>query len=764
MARPTVLVATTNPAMAYALQESLKEKCKSLGLKLEVCPVGDEHDVGDKKARTYDSAEALFDVLEKRDPMELADTLVVLDVGAELENAFRPAASEDQGWHVTKKRAGVAVELLLRFPQVFPVFLSPAVPITTDEANANGNDKVEVVKPTWREAGNNKWGGFYRLRDEVCTKHKPEESDLEACKSLHAFQVPLHFVSPLYGDGIVSTLARFARGMRCWFDPTGLRTLVRNRFLGTVFGSDADWDGTSRQREVLLKRLDNVCIAIDEEREFALLNAYTAYKFGRRAWIVTTFAEFDDKPLWVLQEEERADFDVVVLRDIDMRFPDIPDHATRGLGSVRGQLKSVGSDIWKYMDKDKKAKRLGDRWDVRVVSSNPGVKNKINWVAEEKILGQMPILLDEENELASLQKALDEYNQNNGKQKITVRDKSWEYETKEDLKKIILGCEEALEKALIELKYSGLKKPIVTLYDLRDMLKRQQTIAARLPIVDDTASSRGHGAPYLNLAMAESLLQQTQRCGKGPVENLLGAMLAGEAYELLLGMSQTTALEALLLQHKHEVVAEVEFPGVSHAIVIKPRQNDVEAVLYRHMKVDSNLPMKNMFLSQFWSELKVTYHNGEQFTAAEAANTRSLVHSKWMPQWFSGTELYKSTDSCFLCVKNMIVKVATSFLWWSIASAFLIAAALVGYSMYPHLMDDSSCIPVAKSIFDRLFIDERLVLDVVLSSITLQPMGQVTTAQQCSIEGARISIAHLMPAYVLFGLLISMLYRKVTRS
>ena len=100
MPRPTVLVATTNPAMAYALRQKLSEPCRQLGLKLEICPEGEKRDKDNVlETYAYASAEELFDCLAARPPMALADTLVVLNVGADLLEAFQPVALRDgDGW------------------------------------------------------------------------------------------------------------------------------------------------------------------------------------------------------------------------------------------------------------------------------------------------------------------------------------------------------------------------------------------------------------------------------------------------------------------------------------------------------------------------------------------------------------------------------------------------------------------------------------------------------------------------------------------
>lgn len=727
MARPIVLVATTSPVMAYALQERLEGECKALGLKLEICPDGDEYKVGNENVRAYDSAEALFDALDKFDPMELADTLVALDVGTELDNAFRPAASEDQRWHVTKKRAGVAVELLLRYPQVFPMFLSPSVPVKKDEAKktaetkVSGNDKV--VEPTWRNTSNNRWRGFHQLCNELCTLHKPKNADIEMCKLLQAFQVPLHFVSPLdNGDGIVSTLARFARGMRCWFDPTGLRTLVKNRFLGTVFGSNDDGSNTNSQPAALLDRLKNVCVAIDEEHEFTLLNAYTAWKFGRRSWVVTTFGEFDDFPLWV--NKKCYSRDVVVLRDIDLRFPDVPDASELRIQngkSPRELLMDICSCLWNKEETRDCAKegytspgnKIGEAWRVCAVSSVVSDNTNLK-VLRNKKTGQRV--------------------KNN------------------------------------KIEYLGFKKPIGTIYDLKPFLvdsqndkKKQKSITARIEAVRSDGSKVRHGAPYSNLAMAEALLKNSIRCNADPSAHLIGALLAMEAYELLLGMSKTTALEALLALHKHEVAAEVSFPGISHSLETKERKKDIKQTLdalYEHGAKNKE-QVKRMFLSQFWAELRIQYKNGEQFDAAEEANVQSLLNMKWLNmrwlKWLPGCSLSQG-------VKCLLLRISTSLVWWTLGaviSSLLFTAVYAVANGYTSSLSRHGW---------RIFL--QIWSQVILAMIQVQlndPESNgvaivVNPDSKAGILAHLLAISHLGVSYVLFGLLIAMIYRKITRG
>lgn len=723
MSRPTVLVATTNSAMAYALQASLKENCRSLGLKLEICPDGDESDIG-KDVRTYDSSEVLFDALEKRDPMELADTLVVLDVGAELNNAFSPAAIKDERWHVTKNRAGIAVELLLRFPHVFPVFLSPSVPVSSEkdkvfsdekqprQANHNEHETSKVASVT-----NNEWKGFRSQLKNLNTQNKPYTDDDKwnsLTSSLMQLYGALQFVSPLdAGKDLNSSLEFFARGMRCWFDPTGLRTLVRNYFLGTLFGSNNDWSNTRckndkapQLRDALLTRLGQETIAIDEEREFALLSAYTSWKYGRRAWMVTTYGEFN-KGLWVTKHGENPR-NVIVLRDVDVRFPDISNvqQVKREeqveqleVRSIREQLKDVGSPLeWK--------KNIDATWYVRAISGDANIKEDLD--AANRV-GQDPVEI-----------------QPNG-----------------------------------SAKYYGFRKPIGSLYELKSVLGKEagdavHSLQSCISAADDSKGGGGHGAPYSNLAMAEALLRYSSVCKESPSAHLIGALLAMESYELLLGMSKTTALEALLAVHKHEVMAEVSFPGVSHTVDIEERKKDVEATLDSLYKDNASVGepknfkqkkgserVKKIYLSQFWSELRIQYHDGEQFDAAEKANIQSLINSHdWLKMW--------------------MLHPATSIIWWlwyALGSSFIFA---LGYGWLSTNVSFQVCWP--ECLINFLDIWWQVVMAML--QVQLGDNDQIVTASKSGSEfGLHIvELLHMGVSYLLLGLLISMLYRKITRS
>lgn len=83
-----------------------------------------------------------------------------------------------------------------------------------------------------------------------------------------------------------------------------------------------------------------------------------------------------------------------------------------------------------------------------------------------------------------------------------------------------------------------------------------------------------HSAPGRLLHIAEILLSRAKRLIDSPnsVDDAVqAAVLAMEAKEILGGMTPTTSLEALALQHEAEVIAESKFLGVEFNINLKDR-------------------------------------------------------------------------------------------------------------------------------------------------------------------------------------------------
>jgi hypothetical protein len=106
------------------------------------------------------------------------------------------------------------------------------------------------------------------------------------------------------------------------------------------------------------------------------------------------------------------------------------------------------------------------------------------------------------------------------------------------------------------------------------------------PDNSDTAAPQnvddGHSSPGRLLHLAERLIDRAnvlaRECNTA-TEALRGAVLATQALELLGCRTPTVSVEALLLKHAFEVIAECQFPGVEYHLNLRERLADVKANL-----------------------------------------------------------------------------------------------------------------------------------------------------------------------------------------
>ena len=90
----------------------------------------------------------------------------------------------------------------------------------------------------------------------------------------------------------------------------------------------------------------------------------------------------------------------------------------------------------------------------------------------------------------------------------------------------------------------------------------------------------GHSSPGRLLHIAEHLLDRANASIKEvntATEALRGAVLSTQALELLGGKTPTVSVEALLLKHAFEVIAECQFPGVEYHLNLRERLADIRS-------------------------------------------------------------------------------------------------------------------------------------------------------------------------------------------
>lgn len=539
---------------------------------------------------------------------------------------------------------------------------------------------------------------------------------IEQCHEIitHAFEH--HFFDLVYETPkILNSVQNFLQGNRYLFDPTGLRTLFKLRLIANVFAGindhgELDLKNTLEQRNVIASRLNHLCVAIDEDLNSATFHAYASYRYGWRAWTITTFKEFDHAHLWHSQAKHK-----LVIRDTDLRFPDInakePYRNQFGNTNVRYRLECVHSDLWKHLPKgEDPSNKLDKNWNVRVITAN-----------QHQVTQQKQTFHSEEE----LSKG----------------------ETYSESRQEFSAMESPQHKLPM---YLGIAKPFNSFYDLSQLWSdhktfpyMHQTLAARLKPPARLMSKSGHFAPYINLPLAEQLLHQVKRCD-GQNENgwLLSSILACEADELLLGMSEYSGLEAIRFLHRSEVMAEIESIGLSGRIKINHRKHEINQLVATRYQDD--ISRQDQFLSRFWDDCRTLYKNSEQFQASEQANVESFSKRKWL---HNSPHLGKIEE---WLRKGMILCASSLGAW----SAFWMISNAVFYILYCLLLEHQNI-----HHFDFMY-------QVYISSLIGEPSFGFTESlgEALNNQVKLIVFLHFGCSYILFGFFLSMVYRRITRS
>jgi hypothetical protein len=583
VALPRILVAATCADIAGSLEKGLKALCKERGLLLQVGP--------QPGGGAYDSSEHLFFELSNMHPAELLDTLVVLHVGPALEECFESKVSNNSsGWHVPGTvKPGVALELALRFPQVFPVFLSPLAPPRD----------VTKATPTWPE-----FKGWLAGWEEDAKDDPTPGAD---SPMLPAWE-NIHFASSVDGfAGLKQTLDRFANGFRSVFDPTGFRSLMRNRFLAQVFGEPTrgsdkgeGWANTRDARGQLNRRLGKLAVVIEEESDLMLLSGYAAYKFGYRSWMINTYSEFANygTPDWGQAR------DLLLIRDIDLRLPDIIPSDNRQ-ASIRADLRNIHSTLW--------VERLAKKSDftARALSQDPDIVDAAELKPARRHTGQCEIIAHLKARAAAAGRPAD---------LSPAKTEAFARRTGQTC-----ACSG-------RRKFAGLTKPLGSIYSATGLFDggsaKTPSLISTLPQAEEMRQQAAHGAPYMNLRIATDLIRQSRQCREGRETRplLVAALLGQEAYSLLLGMSRSTALAALREVHLAEAAVESSSTGITYSVSIRERRKDVIRSVENVCPEEPGLN----FLAKLWADLRLVYKDGEQFEASERANIESLVNARWL--------------------------------------------------------------------------------------------------------------------------------------
>ena len=272
------------------------------------------------------------------------------------------------------------------------------------------------------------------------------------------------------------------------FDPTGLRNLIRKNIRQPSDPGQARWS------HVPLR--DSVAAVIDDETSYAHFVAHTAYRFGYRCHLVTTFKMLSDL---FGKNAPRPDAQIT-FEDISLNFPDKPE-------SVR---------LAELPKRDNLLPGLGLLKHRVFVTYGYTKKSALN----EKWLDYLR------------------------------------------------------EKGVVS---SLILKPISGMFDLSLRFAASQDFTSG--IIPHEEPEEGHGVPGRLMLIAGRLILRATALlrDKESVEDCIqGAVLAGDAFELLGNRVPTSAIEAVTLRHELEVSAECMFPGLQTALDVKNRIASIE--------------------------------------------------------------------------------------------------------------------------------------------------------------------------------------------
>src|ERR1022692_460897 len=444
MSQPIYLIASRHRAVSAALRISVGMFLRQAGL--------------DHQLRTiafHRSAE-FFAVLNELSPSDLRNSVVLLDLTSETGDP----------WDVNDLRSerGLAVQILLSYPEVYCIFLGSGVP----NALRLGHGDIDN-----------------------------------------------HLLNIERLAGIVAMVHRHEEGFRTIFDATGLRSAVKS-LLCEVEGAEYGL----LYRPFSTSRLRHAAAVADEELTFAFLGGYAAFKAGFRAWLLSSKAEF--RRVLPVRDEDRQTgpkrFDVI-LSDWDLAYPDLGANE-RGWDLVLNTERPSEEPLYlvtSFRDhiSDEDAKRL--------------------WPHGSKDLGcrQKP---------------------NDGFYSFLTADGA------DSIAELSAGFANAQKEVDAFLASISMAEIRASRTDGKDSPGGHGAPFSRLVIAERL------------LTRARAMLAQL-----GDVQTAVhAAVLACEAKEILGGLSRTTFYDAVAAQHEAEVLAEITFLGSSAQVHVRERLRDFE--------------------------------------------------------------------------------------------------------------------------------------------------------------------------------------------
>jgi len=330
---------------------------------------------------------------------------------------------------------------------------------------------------------------------------------------------------------VIGLLLRHAQGFRAIFDPTGVRAHLKESLV-----TQSDGVASDQYLELSKSRRKHAASSADEELGFVYLNGYAAYQSGFSSWLLSTEREFRRLlPEEVTSRNSGPATFGVILSDWHLAYP---DH----IGAVQeGSL-------------------------LETVS----FKNEEQLILITGVLDVRQELIKCENRIRSPKPYGGIYgllSAGSGRQVNRLQERygqAW--------------------SGIIKIPNRGgiRRRAQAFAFMANRMLQRlrQKILSLELKDIVEPKLRRSHNAPHAHSIVASRLLSRALRLKQEEPQDTESwvqiALLAGEAKEILGGLSQTTAYQAIALQHEAEVGAEVSFFGTSAGIKVQKRLRDLE--------------------------------------------------------------------------------------------------------------------------------------------------------------------------------------------
>ena len=320
------------------------------------------------------------------------------------------------------------------------------------------------------------------------------------------------------------------------FDATGLRNSIRYKIAESLL---TETEKINPAQKILMQTKLPIrtkkAAAIDEENNYAIFHAYTAYRFGYRSDAIRS---------WTLMEylfgamSGCHDFDLL-LEDVNISFPDQPEYVH--LSSFR----QYNHESHGETGRAKHCPLLGDdpsrensKFRIIVSSGHSGTD-------AERMRDNIDFLM-------------------------AYNPEGWGFVTKP-----VGGMFDLWHKARLFSRLDPQKGS-----DTAGRYRGQAPGFNAPPEAEREAEdARKHSAPGKLMLIAENLVRRADALlnSSNTVEECIrGAVLATDALELLRYQTPTLALQALSLKHEFEVRAEVAFLGVGYHFELDKRLDELE--------------------------------------------------------------------------------------------------------------------------------------------------------------------------------------------